>query len=53
MDDKRKTEEGWSPPLTNAEILRRLIAKHGDNDYTRTVHRKWNQVAHEAGLTWR
>ena len=36
--------EGWTPPLTNAEVSRRFFEKHGNNLETRAIDRKWRRL---------
>lgn len=51
--DRTRYEDGWQAPTSHAEVWQRFSAKHGDNEYTRALHRKWTQMAHQAGLTWK
>ena len=51
VDKIKHADEGWTPPTTHAEVWKRFSARHGDNEYTRAIHRKWIGIAHDAGLT--
>lgn len=35
--------EGWKPP-TQAQVREQFFAKHGQDNYTETIDRRWRKI---------
>lgn len=36
------SSDGWKPPQTDKDLWQEFSSKHGDDHYTREIHRRWS-----------